>query len=489
MNRIRKLDEKIRTTVYDSNALLISLTLLIIWISFSQINLSAWGAPFLREIQIYSVVLIELLFLYLTSGNMRILSLTILSAGTIIYFAYGLDFNSYITAYMRHVSLITLIAFVPTLAMPFEAGGFQEALTSRLKGILQDGKKVYRTYLIASGAISALLNMAAIPVLYQSTSQKTRIDFAKELSLSFGRGYSAAAIWSPNIATLALILSYQGLSWVEYFPVGLLLSVCILLVAYFFYPLDNRKTKISRPEENKANDGQHKMELIEDIERLDSEEGKQLQNQKLIRLTAGGISFILILILFDSLFKLGILLIAPICATLFSLLCLLLLRKGRQIPNITRRYMIGLPKRVTSQVGLFCATGVLASSLQDSGLGSEAANLLLTMSKDSPIIIGSIVIFGTMLLSIFGLHPIVSIGAFAATLNPQTLGISAYFLTGCLICAYSASVITSPFTATTVMLSAVSMKSPLVTALVRNFVFTVVMSLVVIMVLAVMFVL
>src|SRR5699024_4884756 len=97
-------------------------------------------------------------------------------------------------------------------------------------------KKTHHLYLfstVAAGSIGAVMNVGTLPILYDLTDTPSFKPFDEVRLKAMSRGFVMAFMWSPYFISMALVLSYFEVSWLQLFPIGLAITVIMMVLGFW----------------------------------------------------------------------------------------------------------------------------------------------------------------------------------------------------------------------------------------------------------------
>lgn len=289
----------------------------------------------------------------------------------------------------------------------------------------------YFTYSVASQLLSGMLSLAGTNVLFAIATKKYHSNGNLSINRStFGaiaRGFSAATFWSPMFGNMSIMLAlYPALSWSEVFPLGFMLAQITLLIGVLLY-------RFTREESDETG-------------RLSSE-SIRIKPQVLCRLVIVLIAYISCLMLisvgFQASITTAIVFTAPITALLINTF-------GVSSPNKIKTGIqltfddINHLSRLTPEILIFLTAGivgiVLAQSIPEPWI-QDVSTVLYGHVWFS--LIG--LMMAIVILSLIGLHPILSAVMLATSLTPTALGVSDISHFGAILMGWGIAASLTPF--------------------------------------------
>lgn len=163
----------------------------------------------------------------------RIVSLTLVAVGTVLFASAGASFIEAVSAFAENTHVLMVMVLVPLVGTVIEIGGYPDSLTV----ICTDLKEPLLLHFVASvlayATGSVLLNgsIALVWAIMVPVVKKVVRDADTLLASSVPRGYNASLLWSPAGPPMAVALGLTGISWSSVLGPGLTLSLVMLALA------------------------------------------------------------------------------------------------------------------------------------------------------------------------------------------------------------------------------------------------------------------
>ncbi len=369
----------------------------------------------------------------------RYTGVALLGVGSILLFISGAGWQVWLSGFGENRALLSLIILVPLLGLPLSYGGYLEAIDAFSRRYMAAERPLMGVAMASTHFLGSLLNVGALPIIYQMLVQR-RGDGDPRLAMALARGYSTAVVWSPNMAAIPLIIHYFDVKYWEIGPVAFIMAVLISLFGMVTL----------RPRPRQPGEDQDDMPLDRGSRR------------KLLELVTVGAALIAFLLVLEGQTGLSIFSIVPLVSILFPLCWSLYLGKLAEWRQAVRsEYGINILTRMKNEVVLFTCAGFLAVAVKSSGLDGYIPLLVHTLSGGNALGISLVVAALVLGISLLGVHPIVTGVAVLATLDPVVLGVSPRFLGVVVACTWAVTINITPFSATNVMMSGITGRSPL----------------------------
>ncbi|WP_027364254.1 hypothetical protein [Desulfotruncus alcoholivorax] len=382
-------------------------------------------------------VLCLLVCLPFAKGNARILTLILLIAGALVLIDSGADYGLWINALSQNANLITLLILVPVFGLPIQYGGYYEVLDALVNKYMSSKHRIYWVPALLCHFFGALMNMGAIPVVYQIIIHGKLPKEFRKVPAAILRGFSASIFWSPNMISVALVTHYLRVSWAEFARVGIIFTILTLTVGWLVYlMLDKSAPDCNEPSIN-----------------------QQPSGRKIAELLFFCLAFLGSIVFIATKTSLTVLHAVPVLALVFPVLWLCSLRRAKSILPAYLDYLENTLPRFTSEVAIFIGAGFLTAAMLSSDYSDKVALLFRDYLGVNLYFLCFFIVSSIVMLSIVGIAPMITAMAYSASLKPALMGISPHLLSLVIIGGWSAGVIVSPFSGVTLIMSGLTRQS------------------------------
>ncbi|MBX5435880.1 MAG: hypothetical protein IRZ33_01530 [Alicyclobacillaceae bacterium] len=413
------------------------------------------------------------------------LTFLFLAAGTALVWTGHPGPRSVIQSFGSMLNLLSLFSVVPILAIPIVAGDYQQAVERLFEGRHLSPRRLYLTIAGLSYLLASLMNIAAIPMMYQSVArlvEQRRIpEPTRFLMSSIVVGYAMPLAWSPIAAVVAAIVDITGIRWAQAVPVTLALSFAGLAIGVAIFRITGSNqaakeaaaTAASGPPSAVPPAARQQSAAPAPSADALSEFGRPIHGNAAATGTAVparsgklwhiGLAVVLFFAAMQSLQSLtgwAMIEVIAILAMPFAWLWSLLL--GRQ-PIFWKRLA---QQRKSVQAlhntfSVFTAAGYFVQCLHQSTYVHAFDTAFIHASwAIGPTGFVALVPIVTVVLSLVGLHPVVTISLLGAALTPSVLHVSPIWLAIGLFGGGVTSFVLSPFNATANVAASVSGVQP-----------------------------
>lgn len=415
----------------------------ILTISFAILYLTNYflHSPSLSALtSILLILVVALAFPELPKTNFKV-SAGLVLLGCAILIIKGVPLQGWLQAASKNAGLATLFLTVPLMGLPLSYENYQE----ELKHVAQKHMTHVWTFLLLTAVVAHILgviiSLGAVALVYELFRENARLYKAERLFIAaLLQGYMTSGFWSPGWASIALITHNLRLPWLSLVPVGVALTVAALAISLFWLYLQIKQRPDRYPPLNPDNAVAVNWSYIYTI----------------LVLAA---ALIFAIILFNLFTAWETLVIIPVVAAVFPLAAGLAQRKMPQYKKGMLNYYDKTLIKVKSEVVLFAAAGFLGKALELSGVSRVIPELLPAWFSQSAFL----TILGLMLImiviSLSGIHPVVTGSALVGALNPASLGLSPFIFALTIIGGWAISIMVSPFSAANLIVSGLSGKA------------------------------
>ncbi|MFS0823906.1 hypothetical protein [Bacillus sp. 1P02SD] len=309
---------------------------------------------------------------------------TLFSLGFSIHFYYGYTGLELFDGISQNMAILAIVLLAPLLSIPLKLEGITKFVVSGLNRLKDDSRKLYYSVTSFMLILSPILNVGSIRMVNEFVSDLHVKQ--KLLSNAYFGGISPTFIWSPFFASLGIILYYTGLTYLEYFPIGIIFVFFQVVVAFLLVgPIRKRTTDSTI--ERKKNQGFSPFYLL------------------IIYV----VLLVCILILLEEITNKPMTLLVTVICIFLPILYTILRRKWSDIKTEVSLFKQQLTTNSNFEIALFLSAGLLGNALLSTKLDSLLKSIILWSSDISIMLLFFLVICFVTLMSIIGIHQIVVI--------------------------------------------------------------------------------
>lgn len=419
---------KIRSTASFLLAVLYLVQLLVQW---------NWLDNFIKLLLVFVLVL----SLLAVRGTSRIIGYVLFLAGGAILILYRAPLSVWVQALNRNLYLLVMFTLVPLLEIPIRRGGYMEALRGFFRRYIRRDNQFYLLLNTLTFFIAVMLNVAAVPLMYQIGQASEKSKNHRLVSTAIIRGFAASVMWSPSYAAVALIIDLTDADWVDYFPYGLFMGILALLLGWLMTVRGEREDgTVSK----------------------DAGTGMAVEWTKIAELITFGVILIAGIVFISVKTGINTVIVVAMMSLFFPLLWLAVIRR---LPVLVEEFRTvyfqdNLPK-VKNLVVLFLGAGFLATAINFSDLGYLIPQLFYGLIGTNAVLFTIMVMVLVALFSAAGVHPIITVTIIATTVDPATYGVTNTFMALLLASSWSVGVAVSPSSAMNIAMAGLVERSPL----------------------------
>lgn len=371
---------------------------------------------------------ISMLFLLMSSLSMTrgfqlYVSLISLCVAHFILFKYNLSFDIWYNSLIKSIGIPVLFVAIPMISFPIKHGQYLKSMESYAAYRREKPILLFCSLAIMHLCMTIPLNIGSIPTMQKLLK---KIKLPKEyLSHLYTAGYCSYMVFSPCDGAVNMVLLFTSIRYSDYFLSALSMVILIILVSSIFLKTDKKLIE----------------ELKDSLSTIKSSETSKKMYELMIHI------FILIIlaILGDKFISLSNqLYIIALIIIMYSIFWSLLVNSLSKYKDELREYSKNLLNFKTF-LPFLISTSFLGSMVAYTPIKENIGSVLVYLNNFPLYIIIQIFILSTMLLSLCGVHMMVTITTLALTITPEIIGLSnvAFALT-LLTCWYIAMSI-SPF--------------------------------------------
>ncbi|MDX8045240.1 hypothetical protein SH601_04490 [Gracilibacillus sp. S3-1-1] len=336
--------------------------------------------------------------------------------GSLLFISTDLTVWEVIPMFGDNLSLLTLLAGLPWMNSVVTAGRFDQLMRHMLRGNVRDLGQLYQRSTTAMAALTAFLNVSsatiARDVLVDNLKHAPKKVANKMIMMTTLRGYSLALPWSPLEVLLAMGIFITGVNYAELLP-------WMILATIVMYGLDSLWGRIY-----------FKKYHYPTMKQSTGQQQNSQKRSKIWQLVIALSTFLLLVITIGKLFDLAFIL--TVTLLVFPFACLWALAIGRR----KSFWIIGWNRWKSSMnnMGNFIVLFVTLALFTNTLNASPALSLLqepILLVADYPILILIMIQLLFVILSMFGVHPIATMGILGGIstmlmdiLSPLSLAVS-----------------------------------------------------------------
>lgn len=429
------------------------------------------GNLFLKSELVYElcfVLMIAVIVLSLpaVSGVSRVIGIASLSLSVLLLLIYRAPLSVWRQALMGNLYLVALFTMVPILSIPIQHGGYYSALQNFFRSHVHSVRRYYVLVSFMSAFVGVLVNLAVVPLVYEIVQASEHSRNKKLMSSAISRGFTTCMIWAPTTAAVALVLQLSGASWGRFFPLGILCGVICGLIGYVMTMIEERGS--GGPGQDAFEDSETQSERSSEdrssvISKEDSQNhpGETSKLNKIVELAAFSVILMASIAVISLVTGIQTVIIVSLAALIFPFLWMGIIGRLPVLTNEIRTYYFrDRLTKLSSEIVLFVGAGMFAESITYSNLGHYIPMVLSKLVGDSAFLLSVVVIFGSVVLSAIGVHPIIHITIIGASLQASAFGVTPTYIALLLGVSWSMGITVAPTSPTVITLSGLASSSP-----------------------------
>ncbi|MDX9870920.1 MAG: hypothetical protein RBT41_00695 [Clostridia bacterium] len=365
----------------------------------------------------------------------KTVSLGLLVIGAMILFAIKASWLDWLAAIANNAGLVTLFLVVPILGMPFFYNDYEQELKNVARQNIGNILTFSLLIFLVAHLLGGIISVGAVALVYEIFIGSAReIKAEKLMRIAMIHGYVTTGFWSPTWASMAAVVSTQGVSWFTIIPYGFGLVLACLLLSFVY-----QRIKLARHPEW--------------VFKPSRQEEIHINWSHILSLVLLIVSLLLAILLFDLFTNWQLLIIVSIVALLFPVGCALVMNKGPELKSGLAHYYRQNILKSKNEVVLFTVAGFLGKALELSGAGEYIVRFIPESLSRHPFLLIVFICILMVLFSLGGIHPVVTGSALLGALQPALLNLSTLEFSLAILLGWTAAILLSPFSAMNLILS------------------------------------
>jgi DcuC family C4-dicarboxylate transporter len=416
-----------------------------------------------------SLICLVTLIIYFpyVNGVPRITSVILIIFGIILFRTVHVDLLTGFLAFGENANILTLFILVPLIGIPISVGNYLKHVEILYTYYTRNKNQFYLLSAIFTHLLSIVLNLGAIPLIYQLLNSGKNSAMQTTLIKSLTRGYMISTFWSPFFISVALVISYIKVPWIKLFPVGFFVSLVCLYIGYLVEKhIDNNQTDVSKKAEHYSY-------------------GILKESWGKVRELLFSLLFITILIIIiETMTDYNVITIVSVIAILSPLVWTFFLGKQHLLVIELKNYIFVVLPRMKGEVCLFISAGVFANAVLFTNLSNYVVYTLQALNMDNLIFLSFFLITTSTVFSIVGVHPIVTVTTFCVSLSGQDILVGKELtISMILISCWAISVTISPFSGLNLLAGSLTNQSSITSSVKNNWLYVLLVALTIIVLL------
>jgi hypothetical protein len=378
----------------------------------------------------------------------KIISALFLAGGGVLAITHGIPQSSLYLLFGKMMDLLSLFTLIPFMAIPVLVGNYSSAIMQMLAHYAANERSLYRVVMLIGYGLASVMNLAALPMAYYSIQPAVKRlhldDEDKFMEKSIVFGYAMPLVWSPIAAVVGGVVQVTRADWFWILPFSLILSAIGVALGFLLSPRAAAAAQTAAARDNAAPPA-----------------GAMNPWWKLGQMLAAIVTFVAAMTVLQKGLSISIVTAVTLLSIPFAAAWSLLLRQSgaffrhaaaqiRQIGNLH------------DQFAVFLSAGFFVTVLRTAGLAPAIDGFLVQLSHTLGTTWFLVAIpLLPVLLSMVGMHPLVSIALLGESLNPSVIGIRPEWVAVAYLGGGVTTFILSPFNATLTVMGGILKRNPL----------------------------
>ncbi|WP_027965335.1 hypothetical protein [Halalkalibacillus halophilus] len=353
-----------------------------------------------------------------------------------------------------NVSVLAIFIFVPLLSIPIKQGNYLAYMEVIFNHYIRSTTHLYGYLKSTLMGIGSVMNLGTVPMLYQLTDTNTYQSYKMLRVRALGRGFAMAFMWSPYFISVALIISYFDVTWVQLFPIGFSMALIGIVLGVVMEkrtgePLD--QIGIEQPEDDVS---------------------VSQAKRKLVELSVIVLVMTTLIMTIEYISNLSVLTIIPITAAIVAFIwAQFYLSLGGFLKQLFQFSQERLPA-MGNELSLFIAAGAFGAAILNAGASEWIISFIDVLGISHVLVLIPVIMVIITLLSFIGVHPIISMTAIAITLSSASQFADDHLILSFgLLASWMVTVISSPFSGLNLLLSGLVNSNPIAVGPKNNLIF------------------
>jgi len=413
------------------------------------------------------MIAVIVLCLPVVTGVSRVIGYASFGLSVLLLLIYRAPFSVWRQAFMGNLYLVALFTMVPILSIPIRRGGYYSALQDFFRSHVHSTSRYYVLVSFISAFVGVLVNLAVVPLVYQIVQASELSRNRRLMSSAISRGFTTCMIWAPTTAAVAMVLQLSGASWGRFFPLGILCGVICGIIGYVMTMVQERGSGALGQGADEELEPHSERSLEDEPSILISEADAQnppsdnAKLHKIVELAAFSVILMVSIAVISVVTGIQTVIIVSLAALIFPFLWMGIIGRWSVLTSELKTfYFRDRLTKLSSEIVLFVGAGMFAESIAYSNLGHYIPMVLSKLVGGSAFLLSVVVIFGSVLLSAIGVHPIIHITIIGSSLQASAFGVTPTYIALLLGVSWSMGITLAPTSPTVITLSGLASRSP-----------------------------
>jgi hypothetical protein len=373
-------------------------------------------------LSVTAIIVLLIGALSISRGFLLIISLLFLLIGHIIFYLYRLPADIWIEALTRGIGMPLLFSVIPFLTFPLKKGTYFDSIKNYIDSNRNSPGSLFAFLSFFHFLMSIVINIGSIP-----TMQKLLDDChlpKKYLSRMYTTGYASYIIFCPFDAVFNMVLMFTGVSLVNYIPAGITMVAVIIITSTVFLKMD--------------------VSLLKELVKLPRDSNVPEHSGTVFTI----VGHVLILIFLASISHW----IIPFSNSLYRIASIILIYsliwgwRSKSFTNLaeTRSDYHSCLMGYANFLPFLISATFLGTIFSSTPVKNEIGELLLLTNQFPLYFLLQSAMIITMVLSLCGVHMMITVTTLALTVNPELIHLSPVAFTLSLLTCWIMGMMISP---------------------------------------------
>ncbi len=347
-----------------------------------------------------SAIFLFIIAFFMATTIFKTLGVLFTVVGSILYMTTTVTFAELLLVLTDNYGLLTLFMMLSWMNSIVRSGGYDNLLSKIMKVNAQDMGTLYNRSSISTFSLGTFLNLPAITVSQdiiktnlKSSSKQLRNRF---VNLASVRSYTMALLWSPLEIVVAVGIFVTGVRYIDVLP-------WLLVVVVMMFILDNLIGKFRFK----------KYKYKETVSKtFTKKDGKKLSGL-LLALAL----FLMVIILAGNIEKLDFIMTITLVIIPFTFIWAIILKRLKRFTVVGWHAWKNGVSSMHNFIVLFISLALFSNGITHSAISTYIYEFILRFA-DTPLLLMFMIQLFILIMSLFGIHAIASIGILSGLMVP-----------------------------------------------------------------------
>jgi hypothetical protein len=325
-----------------------------------------------------------------------------------------------------NLPLLALFILVPLISIPMKIEGYFNSVTYFMKKIISDSSKIFASISFTLFCLGPVLNIGSIRLLHEMINDLKINPII--LAKSYLVGFSTVVLWSPYIASVALVLSYLNISIAEYLPVGITMAFFQLTIGNLLFGVWAKNNILKEQVEenfvNHDNNNSHQKKVLSLIFTL---------------FFLMGLTFIL-----EVQSHWPMMFLVCLMSICYPIIWCLIRNRFKEFRSHLKVYQTQTSSLLNNEIILFLSAGLFGRALSGTVFADGIQFLFYKIANVSFLLFSITIMLTILTFTFLGVHQIVVVTVLVTQINPSFVGTTPVAMALLIMTSWSMSSIVSP---------------------------------------------